>query len=95
MWEVVFHPSARAEHRALPAAERAAIDHAVEKLQAMGPVYHSHIRVTSVELLGFESFDHVRGEVRGGPSMRGWATPLLLRPWGRRPRSMNEALTEL
>jgi hypothetical protein len=37
MWEVVFHPSAREEHKALPRNERAAIDNVVEKLQAMGP----------------------------------------------------------
>lgn len=34
--DVYFHPAARAELDALPAAERRAIDHAVEKLQALG-----------------------------------------------------------
>ncbi len=34
--EVYFHPAARAELDALPAAERRAIDHAVEKLAALG-----------------------------------------------------------
>jgi len=37
VWRVVFHPEAAAEHRRLPVAEREAIDHAVEKLRAMGP----------------------------------------------------------
>ncbi len=34
--EVYFHPAARAELDALPAAEQRAIDHAVEKLEALG-----------------------------------------------------------
>lgn len=34
--EVYFHPLARAELDALTAAERRAIDHAVEKLEALG-----------------------------------------------------------
>ncbi len=34
--EVYFHPAARVELDALPAAEKRAIDHAVEKLGALG-----------------------------------------------------------
>jgi len=34
--EVYFHPAARAELDALPSAERRAIDHAIEKLEALG-----------------------------------------------------------
>ncbi len=34
--EVYFHPAARADLDALPASEKRAIDHAVEKLQALG-----------------------------------------------------------
>ncbi len=34
--EVYFHPAARAELDALPAAEQRAVDHAVEKLEALG-----------------------------------------------------------
>jgi hypothetical protein len=37
MWEVRYHPAAEAELGKLPAAEQAAIRHAVEKLQAVGP----------------------------------------------------------
>jgi hypothetical protein len=36
MWEVRFLDDAAGERRALPARERAAVDHAVEKLQALG-----------------------------------------------------------
>jgi len=34
--EVYFHPAAQVELDALPATERRAIDHAVEKLEALG-----------------------------------------------------------
>lgn len=37
MWEVRYHPAAEAEFGKLPAAEQAAMRHAVEKLQAVGP----------------------------------------------------------
>lgn len=37
MWTVRFHPAAERELARLPAIERAAILHAVEKLQASGP----------------------------------------------------------
>ncbi len=51
VWRVVFHPEAAWEHRRLPAAEREAIDHAVEKLQAMGPTlpypHQSDVRAAS------------------------------------------------
>jgi len=35
-WLVVYHPAAESERGDLPATERAAIDHAVEKLRAEG-----------------------------------------------------------
>jgi hypothetical protein len=35
-WPVVYHPAAESERGDLPATERAAIDHAVEKLRAEG-----------------------------------------------------------
>ena len=38
VWTVVFHPEAEAELDALPAKERVAVMHAVEKLAAAGPV---------------------------------------------------------
>jgi hypothetical protein len=42
-WLVVYHPAAEAERGDLPATERAAIDHAVEKLRAGGPILpHPH-----------------------------------------------------
>lgn len=34
--DVLFHPDAAEERSGLPAAERAAMDHAVEKLEALG-----------------------------------------------------------
>ena len=37
MWEAVYHPDAEAERSKLPAKERTAIAHAVEKLEALGP----------------------------------------------------------
>lgn len=37
MWTVKYLAEAEAERNALPAAERIAIQHAVEKLQALGP----------------------------------------------------------
>ncbi|WP_433116471.1 type II toxin-antitoxin system RelE/ParE family toxin [Micromonospora sp. CA-246542] len=37
LWLVLYHPEAMVERDALPAAERAAIDHAVEKLESLGP----------------------------------------------------------
>jgi hypothetical protein len=37
VWTVVFHPGAEAELDALPAKERVAVMHAVEKLAAAGP----------------------------------------------------------
>ncbi|MFG3554159.1 type II toxin-antitoxin system RelE/ParE family toxin [Micromonospora sp. NPDC047557] len=36
-WLVLYHPEAIVELHALPAAERAAIGHAVEKLESLGP----------------------------------------------------------
>lgn len=42
-WLVVYHPAAESERGSLPATERAAIDHAVEKLRAGGPMLpHPH-----------------------------------------------------
>jgi hypothetical protein len=35
-WEILVLPEARAELRALPAADRVAIEHAIEKLSALG-----------------------------------------------------------
>lgn len=41
--ELVYHPAAEAERGDLSATERAAIDHAVEKLRAEGPILpHPH-----------------------------------------------------
>jgi hypothetical protein len=37
-WTVVYHPKARAEADAVPAQERKAIDNAVDKLAALGPM---------------------------------------------------------
>jgi hypothetical protein len=37
MWEVDYHPEAEAERSELPAKERVAIAHAVEKLEIFGP----------------------------------------------------------
>jgi hypothetical protein len=37
VWTVVFHPEAEAELDALPAKERVAVMHAVEKLAGAGP----------------------------------------------------------
>ena len=37
MWQVVYHPDVEAELARLPAGERAAMLHAVEKLEAVGP----------------------------------------------------------
>ena len=37
MWPVLYHPKAAEERGNLPPAERAALDNAVEKLQALGP----------------------------------------------------------
>jgi hypothetical protein len=37
MWEVVYHPDAETERSELPAKERVAIAHVVEKLEALGP----------------------------------------------------------
>jgi hypothetical protein len=37
VWEVVYHPDAEAERSELPAKERVAIAHIVEKLEALGP----------------------------------------------------------
>ena len=38
MWEVRYHPDAKEEaNKQLPTKERFALEHAVEKLQAMGP----------------------------------------------------------
>ncbi|MGW3786201.1 hypothetical protein ACWD5Z_16560 [Micromonospora chokoriensis] len=34
---VLFHPEAATELRAIPAVEQAAIGHAVEKLESLGP----------------------------------------------------------
>jgi hypothetical protein len=36
MWKVLFLDDAAGERKALPARDRAAVDHAVEKLQALG-----------------------------------------------------------
>jgi hypothetical protein len=37
VWTVVFHPDAESELGQLPATERAAMVHAIEKLEALGP----------------------------------------------------------
>ncbi|MCG5453958.1 hypothetical protein PSH03_000139 [Micromonospora sp. PSH03] len=37
LWSVLFHPEAVPELRAIPAIEQAAIGHAVEKLESLGP----------------------------------------------------------
>jgi hypothetical protein len=37
MWDVRFLPGAEAERDKLPPGERVAVDHAVEKLEALGP----------------------------------------------------------
>jgi hypothetical protein len=37
MWEVVYHPEAEAEHNDVPSKERAAIAHAREKWETLGP----------------------------------------------------------
>lgn len=42
--EVIYHPEAAAERRRLPARERGALDHAIEKLESVGdqlPYPHS------------------------------------------------------
>ncbi|MGF7238250.1 MAG: hypothetical protein ACQSGP_25295 [Frankia sp.] len=36
-WRVLYHPAAAAERAKLPANERSAMSHAVEKLEALGP----------------------------------------------------------
>jgi hypothetical protein len=42
-WLVVYHPEAAAELQDLPASERVAIGHAVEKLESAGPrLGHPH-----------------------------------------------------
>ena len=37
MWTVVYHPDAESELDQLPVTERAAMVHAIEKLEALGP----------------------------------------------------------
>lgn len=37
-WDVYWHPEAEVERTKVPARERAAIDHAVEKLEVQGPL---------------------------------------------------------
>jgi hypothetical protein len=37
MWQVLYLPEAEVERGELPPSERAAVDHAVDKLQALGP----------------------------------------------------------
>jgi hypothetical protein len=52
-WTVAYHPDAETELGALPAAERTAVAHAVEKLQALGPTLghpHSGAVVSAVSL---------------------------------------------
>ncbi|MFL6127710.1 MAG: type II toxin-antitoxin system RelE/ParE family toxin [Mycobacteriales bacterium] len=54
VWTVVFHPSAEKELGALPASDRVAVLHAVEKLAALGPTLpHPH-----------------QSDVRGGQGLR-------------------------
>jgi len=54
MWPVVFHPAAEKELGALPAPDRVAVLHAVEKLAALGPLLpHPH-----------------QSDVRGGQGLR-------------------------
>src|SRR3712207_1439171 len=36
-WDVLWHPEAEKERGELPPAERVAVDHAIEKLEALGP----------------------------------------------------------
>jgi hypothetical protein len=38
VWSVVYHPEAEAEYRSLSTADRNAIDNAVRKLEAYGPM---------------------------------------------------------
>jgi hypothetical protein len=53
-WTVAFHPSAEKELGALPAPDRVAVLHAVEKLAALGPTLpHPH-----------------QSDVRGGRGLR-------------------------
>lgn len=53
-WPVVFHPAAQKELQALPAGDRIAVLHAVEKLAATGPALpHPH-----------------QSDVRGQPGLR-------------------------
>lgn len=43
MWSVLYHPAAQGELNDLPEAEKAAIEHAVEKLVVLGPALpHPH-----------------------------------------------------
>lgn len=50
-WPVYYHPEAEAELAALPATERAAIGHAVEKLQSQGPALgHPHSSAIKISI---------------------------------------------
>jgi hypothetical protein len=70
-YEVLWHPDADAERAAIPdAAERTAIQHAREKLEALGPrlrAPHSSA-IRGEEGSGLRELRHARDEAVGGRS---------------------------
>lgn len=78
MWMVAWHGEALRELAKLPAGERVALDHAVDKLTALGPKlpfpHSSSIRGTAGE--GSASCAHAAVGARGARSTDGTGTSL-------------------
>ena len=67
--KVLIHPLAEPELAQLPGAEKAAMDHAMEKHEALGARLLFPHQSGVAALADFENFGRGQGEARGEPSI--------------------------